>query len=229
MAVVMVMTARLTSYGHEVVHAKNGLIAVETFLSAAPDLVLMDIQMPVMNGFEATNRIRAVEATQQWAWTPIIFLTASDTEQNLITAIDAGGDDFMAKTVPEPVLQAKMKAMSRIATLRQRLTAANSKLEDMANHDGLTGLYNRRSMDRSVDAAWADAVIWLSALVGDGACALNPDIATEINQGMVEWLAKKFNGRIIFMSTCSVYGAQDLERGFGRELGGRVDRKRVGR
>jgi len=56
---------------------------------------------------------------------------------------------------------------------------------------------------------WADAVVWLAALVGDGACALNPDISTEINQESVKWLAENFNGRIIFTSTCSVYGVHD--------------------
>ena len=58
---------------------------------------------------------------------------------------------------------------------------------------------------------WADAVIWLAALVGDGACALNPDLAVEINQHSVAWLAEHFSGRIAYMSTCSVYGAQDQE------------------
>jgi nucleoside-diphosphate-sugar epimerase len=59
--------------------------------------------------------------------------------------------------------------------------------------------------------AWADAVIWLAALVGDGACALNPTLSIDINQNSVEWLSKNYDGRIIFMSTCSVYGAQDGE------------------
>lgn len=58
---------------------------------------------------------------------------------------------------------------------------------------------------------WADAIVWLAALVGDGACALNPDLAVEINQHTVAWLAERFNGRIVYMSTCSVYGAQDKE------------------
>jgi len=58
---------------------------------------------------------------------------------------------------------------------------------------------------------WADTVVWLAALVGDGACALNPDVAEEINFHSVKWMADHFDGRIIFMSTCSVYGAQDKE------------------
>lgn len=58
---------------------------------------------------------------------------------------------------------------------------------------------------------WADVVIWLAAIVGDGACQLNPLHAKEINQDSVKWLSENYNGRIIFMSTCSVYGAQDEE------------------
>lgn len=56
---------------------------------------------------------------------------------------------------------------------------------------------------------WADAVIWLAAIVGDGACASNPELTQEINSDSVKWFAENFDGRIIFPSTCSVYGAQD--------------------
>jgi diguanylate cyclase (GGDEF)-like protein len=156
-SVAQVMTSRLHSYGYEVAHAENGQKAVDLFPALCPDLILMDIEMPVMNGFVATNAIRAIEATQAWAWTPIIFLTSSDTVQNLVTAIEAGGDDFMSKFVAEPVLEAKMRAMSRIAGLRSRLAVANAKLQNIADHDGLTGLLNRRSMDRKVDEAWIHA------------------------------------------------------------------------
>lgn len=58
---------------------------------------------------------------------------------------------------------------------------------------------------------WADAVVWLAALVGDGACALNLDISTQINQESAKWLADNYDGRIIFTSTCSVYGARNGE------------------
>jgi len=56
---------------------------------------------------------------------------------------------------------------------------------------------------------WADAVVWLAALVGDGACALDEEAAREINEKSVKWLARNFKGRIIFTSTCSVYGVHE--------------------
>jgi len=58
---------------------------------------------------------------------------------------------------------------------------------------------------------WADAVIWLAAIVGDGACQLVPEMASQVNEQSVKWLADNYDGRIIFTSTCSVYGAQDRE------------------
>ena len=55
----------------------------------------------------------------------------------------------------------------------------------------------------------ADVVVWLAAIVGDGACAANPDLAVDINRDRVEWLSNNTDARIIFMSTCSVYGANE--------------------
>jgi diguanylate cyclase (GGDEF)-like protein len=157
-AVGALMAARLAAFGHEVSLAENGQVAFDKFCESPPDLVLMDMEMPVMNGFEATHQIRSFEALQKWAWTPIVFLTASDTPANLVMAIEAGADDYLIKSVPDEVLQAKMKAMARIAALRQLLTIANLKLEQQANRDGLTGLFNRRWMDINLDHAWEESV-----------------------------------------------------------------------
>lgn len=158
-AVAALMAARLADFGYEVEQAEDGQIAVEKFRRSPPDLILMDIEMPVMNGFEATNQIRQIEKAEEGAWTPIIFLTGSDTPENMVTAIDAGGDDFLAKSVPEEVLRAKMRALSRLAALRAGLAKANRRLAEMANRDGLTGLYNRRYMDHLTDEAWARALL----------------------------------------------------------------------
>lgn len=64
---------------------------------------------------------------------------------------------------------------------------------------------DRKKLKRSLD--WADIVIWLAALVGDPACSLNEALTKEINTNSVKYLTDNFKGRIIFMSTCSVYGA----------------------
>lgn len=71
---------------------------------------------------------------------------------------------------------------------------------DIRDHDKLKPLLDK-----------AYAVIWLAALVGDGACQINPVLTKELNEDAVDWLAKNYTGRIVFMSTCSVYGAQDKE------------------
>ena len=56
---------------------------------------------------------------------------------------------------------------------------------------------------------WADAVVWLAAMVGDGACSLDPGLTRAINVDSIRWLGDVYDGRIVFLSTCSVYGAQD--------------------
>lgn len=71
----------------------------------------------------------------------------------------------------------------------------------------LGDIRDRQKLKEHLD--WADAVIWLAAIVGDGACASNPSLTQEVNADSVKWLSENFNGRIIFPSTCSVYGAQD--------------------
>jgi nucleoside-diphosphate-sugar epimerase len=58
---------------------------------------------------------------------------------------------------------------------------------------------------------WAEVVVWLAALVGDPACALNPGVTQKINVDTINWLCETFEGRIVFPSTCSVYGANDEE------------------
>ncbi|MEX2256583.1 MAG: SDR family oxidoreductase [Acidimicrobiia bacterium] len=68
---------------------------------------------------------------------------------------------------------------------------------------------NRELLTKALEGV--DAVVWLAALVGDPACALDAGMTERINVGSVKWLAEHFDGRIVFMSTCSVYGAQDGE------------------
>src|SRR6516165_4270966 len=68
-------------------------------------------------------------------------------------------------------------------------------------------ILDRRRLEPHLD--WADAVVWLAALVGDGACSLNPTLTEQVNLESLKWVVRHFDRRLVFMSTCSVYGAQD--------------------
>ncbi|RLT92491.1 fused response regulator/phosphatase [Ketobacter sp.] len=111
--------------GHEVVEATNGEEAVELFKSATPDLVLMDVMMPIMDGFEATQ---AIKEHLRGTHVPIIFLTALSDDASLTKCLSIGGDDFLSKPINEQVLQAKIKAHSRIKDLNEQLNRQNKEL-----------------------------------------------------------------------------------------------------
>ena len=88
----------LKKYNHEVTIANDGLEAVEKFSEAKYDFILMDIMMPVMDGIEATVKIREVEVMNQVEKrTPIIALTANTMDNDRNTCLSYGMDEFMAK------------------------------------------------------------------------------------------------------------------------------------
>ena len=93
-----VVTFSLKKYQHDVVIANNGVEAIEKFSSDSFDVILMDIMMPVMDGLEATVKIREIEKTQAMARkTPIIALTANTMDNDKEKCISYGMDDFLAK------------------------------------------------------------------------------------------------------------------------------------
>ncbi|WP_085694614.1 MULTISPECIES: fused response regulator/phosphatase [unclassified Pseudomonas] len=101
--------------GHEVLTAGNGEEALEVFRRDHPQLVLMDAMMPVMDGFEAARRIKALAGE---TLVPIIFLTSLTESEALARCLDAGGDDFLAKPYNPVILSAKIKAMDRLRRLQ---------------------------------------------------------------------------------------------------------------
>jgi CheY-like chemotaxis protein len=104
-------TTLLRKWGHTVVLANNGQEAVELFAREKWDLVLMDMQMPVMGGLEATRLIRAREAPGQR--TPIVAMTANAMESDRQSCLDAGMDDHLAKPFNAAVLQATLQRQGR--------------------------------------------------------------------------------------------------------------------
>ena len=181
----MYLMARLIRLGHEVVAAADGMEALAIFARFAPDLVLLDVVMPVMDGLETASRIRAL-GDDGGTWVPIIFLSQRNSDEDIALGIEAGGDDYLIKPVSDIVLMAKMRAMQRIAAMRARqaeltasLTRANEKLLRIAEIDGLTGLPNRRRFDAELAREWKSCARFRQPL---SALMVGADHLREINE-----------------------------------------------
>src|ERR1044071_1700705 len=88
------LIAMLEGEGHELQVAKDGIQALQMLEQIQPDLILLDVMMPVMDGYEVCRRIRS---TPQLAEVPILLLTALDDRASLVRGIEAGADDFLSK------------------------------------------------------------------------------------------------------------------------------------
>ncbi|MBI2305713.1 MAG: diguanylate cyclase [Rhodocyclales bacterium] len=139
--------------------AENGARAVELFVAEQPDMVLLDIVLPDIDGFEVARRIR--QAEKPGDWTPILFLTSMTDDEALEKGIAAGGDDYLYKPVSDVVLGAKIRAMQRIIQMRnsllvmtRKLDIANQELRRLTSLDGLTGIANRRHFQETLDREW---------------------------------------------------------------------------
>jgi len=101
----------LAELGYETIRATNGQEALDNVAADAPDLILLDVMMPVMDGFTVCRRLKAQEATQL---IPIIIMTALDARADRITGIKAGADDFLTKPVDEAELVARIETALKL-------------------------------------------------------------------------------------------------------------------
>jgi CheY-like chemotaxis protein len=110
---------------HDVTEAVNGLEGLEAVKSNLPDLILMDVLMPVMDGFEATVAIREYLGD---IYIPILFLTGLSDDETLSKCLTIGGDDFLYKPISNQVLRAKIKSHGRVRELTEQLNRQNEEL-----------------------------------------------------------------------------------------------------
>jgi len=115
----------LKKLGHDVILAENGLEAVQRFEEQHPDLILLDIMMPIMDGFEAARRIKAAS---QDKWVPIILLSALNRDENLVEGLESGADDYLTKPINFVVLEAKLRSMQRSLALQRSANVALERL-----------------------------------------------------------------------------------------------------
>jgi diguanylate cyclase (GGDEF)-like protein len=156
------ISAAMVSMAFEPVLAETGEKGVEMFVAGPPRIVLLDVTLPGIDGYETAKRMRAALPE---LWVPIIFLSSSESDQNLQRAIESGGDDYLIKPVSPVVLGAKIRALQRLEKMHQNLlglsaelTATNQRLEALSQQDGLTGIANRRAFDHRLGMHFAQAL-----------------------------------------------------------------------
>jgi len=176
------LVAILSGRGYRVRVANSGARALAAARADAPDLIMLDIAMPKMDGYEVCRQLKANPLTQA---VPVIFLSALSGAIDKVQAFGAGGADYVAKPfqLEEVVVRVEnqikishwqREAQARnaeLATMNQELFAATQRLEDanarlklLSESDGLTGLANRRLFDAALTAAWQRAAAARSGL-----------------------------------------------------------------
>lgn len=146
----------LKQLGYEVILASGGAEGIDLFNTTRPQIVLLDVMMPDVDGLETARRIRALGGP----WVPIIFVSANSDPRDIGDAIDAGGDDYLVKPVSKIVLAAKLLAMRRIIDMKIVMASVlpafvDQELQRLSELDEQTGLSNHYGLDRGLAREYA--------------------------------------------------------------------------
>ena len=125
-----VIEAQLYREGYELTYAASGIEALNRLESIKPDVILLDVMMPQMDGIEVCRKLKS---DADWKHVPIIMVTALSSKQDLARAIDAGADDFLTKPVNGVELRARVRSMLRIKNQYDALQATLTLREDLSN------------------------------------------------------------------------------------------------
>src|SRR6185312_9485221 len=115
---VKLLEAKLTAEYFEVVSAFNGLECLKKIDEATPDIVLLDVMMPGMDGFEVCRRIKGNPKT---AHVPVVMVTALDQPSDRVAGLEAGADDFLTKPVDDSALFARVRSLVRLKLMTDEL------------------------------------------------------------------------------------------------------------
>lgn len=142
-----VLVSKALEYeGYKVRQAESGDQGLKVIQDWEPSLVLLDVQMPGLNGIETLLRLRATEE-----YVSVIFVSGEAHPEDVIRGLDAGADDYVTKPFNVLELLARVRTQLRIKDLNDSLKRANDRLKELVDIDDLTGLFNMRSLYKRLD------------------------------------------------------------------------------
>jgi len=124
-----ILQMRLESQGYEVANAADGVEALKRARALLPDLILLDIMMPKMDGIEVVKRLKADASLP---FIPVILVTAKADDKDVIAGLESGGDDYLTKPVDHAALSARVRSMLRIKALHDTVQVQAQRLEEQA-------------------------------------------------------------------------------------------------
>jgi len=145
----------LGARGYAVVTAVSGVDALETVDRERPDLVLLDVMMPGMSGYDVCRKLRANPATTML---PVVMITALDPGQERVKGIEAGADDFLSKPINQPEILARVRSLLRVKSLYDELTELNRTLEHRVTEQ-VAQLERLSRLKRFFSPAVAEAIV----------------------------------------------------------------------
>ncbi|MFZ1028145.1 MAG: PleD family two-component system response regulator [Limnoraphis robusta] len=141
---IKVIIDTLKPVGLTIISARNGEMGIKRALYALPDLILLDVMMPGIDGFETCRRLKSEPTTQS---IPVLFMTALDNEDSKVKGFNAGGVDYITKPFGSREVIARVKT-------HLNLKRKQDLLERLAAIDGLTEIPNRRQFDTVIEKEW---------------------------------------------------------------------------
>jgi two-component system cell cycle response regulator len=144
MVVRAVLRRQLETDGHTVVEAVNGEEAIDACREYHPDVILLDVEMPVLDGHATLSRLKA---DPQLKDIPVVFLTGMVDTADVVTGLQLGAHDYLRKPFEANELMARVSAALRTKWLQDELRTRNAELDRVSRIDMLTNIYNRRHLD----------------------------------------------------------------------------------
>lgn len=149
-----VLRRQLEEHGFRVVAAADGEEALAMSLEHHPDVILLDVEMPKLDGYGV---LAALQASPELVDIPVVFLTARTTTEDVVRGLSLGAHDYLRKPFESAELLARVSAAVRVKALQDQLRQRNIELDAMSRTDTLTGLPNRREMQDRMAAATSAA------------------------------------------------------------------------
>ena len=150
-----VVRAGLEGEGYSVREAVDGTTALEECRQQPPDVVLLDIEMPGLDGYQV---LAALKADPDLKDVPVVFLTSRASMQDVVAGLRGGAHDYLKKPFEPPELLARVASAAHVKHLQDTLRRRNAELDRMSRTDVLTGLYNRRHLDEELLRRIKDAL-----------------------------------------------------------------------